>query len=79
MTELHWLEAHEAAELIATRQLTSLELTKALLDRIEKYDTGLNAFLTLRPDEALEDAKKADEAVQKKEKIGAIHGVPFAL
>ena len=53
MTELHWLEAHEAAELIATRQLTSLELTKALLDRIEKYDTGLNAFLTLRPEEAL--------------------------
>ena len=72
MTELHWLEAHEAAELIATKQLTSLELTKALLDRIEKYDTGLNAFLTLRPDEALEDAKKADEAVQKREKIGAI-------
>ena len=68
MTELHWLEAHEAAELIATKRLTSLELTKALLDRIEKYDTGLNAFLTLRPDEALEAAKKADEAVQKKKR-----------
>ena len=32
MTDLHWLEAHEAAELIATKQLTSLELTGALLD-----------------------------------------------
>ena len=79
MTDLHWLEAHEAAELIATKQLTSLELTGALLDRIEKYDNGLNAFLTLRPDQALEEAKKADEAVQKKEKLGTLHGVPFAL
>ena len=40
MTDLHWLEAHEAAELIATKQITSLELTRALLDRIEKYDNG---------------------------------------
>jgi Asp-tRNA(Asn)/Glu-tRNA(Gln) amidotransferase A subunit family amidase len=68
MTDLHWLEAHEAAELIATKQLTSLELTGALLNRIEKYDNGLNAFLTLRPDQALEEAKKADEAVQKKKR-----------
>ena len=79
MTELHWLEAHEAAELIATKQLTSLELTKALLDRIEKYDQGLNAFLTLRPDQALEDANRADGAVRKNEPIGPLHGVPFAL
>ena len=79
MTELHWLEAHEAAELIATKQLTSLELTKALLDRIEKYDQGLNAFLTRRPDQALKDANRADEAVRKNEPIGPLHGVPFAL
>ena len=79
MTELHWLEAHEAAELIATKKLTSLELTKALLDRIERYDQGLNAFLTLRPDQALKDANRADEAVNKNEPIGPLHGVPFAL
>ena len=44
MTALHWLEAHEAASLIAEKKLSSVELTTALLDRIKKYDKGQNAL-----------------------------------
>ena len=79
MTALHWLEAHEAASLIAEKKLSSVELTTALLDRIKKYDKGLNAFLTLRPDDALADAREADAVLMRNDKIGPLHGVPFAL
>ena len=38
MNELHWLEAHEAAALIASKKLSPVELTQSLLNRIEKYE-----------------------------------------
>jgi Asp-tRNA(Asn)/Glu-tRNA(Gln) amidotransferase A subunit family amidase len=44
MSEMHWLEAGEAAALIATKKLSPVEYAKTLLARIEKYDAGLNAF-----------------------------------
>ncbi len=79
MNDLHWLEAGEAARLIAARKLSPVELTKALLARIEKYDGGLNAFLTLRPEQSLADAKAAEDAVMRGDALGPLHGVPFAL
>lgn len=79
MSELHWLEAGEAARLIAAKKLSPVELTKALLARIEKYDGGLNAFLTLRPEQSLADAKAAEDAVMRGDDLGPLHGVPYAL
>ena len=79
MSEMHWLEAGEAARLIAAKKLSPVELTQALLARIEKYDVGLNAFLTLRPEQSLADAKAAEDAVMRGDDLGPLHGVPFAL
>lgn len=79
MSEMHWLEAGEAARLIAAKKLSPVELTKALLARIEKYDGGLNAFLTLRPEQSLADAKAAEDAVMRGDDLGPLHGVPYAL
>ena len=80
MNELHWLEAHEAAELIASKKLSPVELTQSLLNRIEKYDPGLNAFLTMRPEASLAAAKEAEDIVMRDDtSLGPLHGVPFAL
>ncbi|MBL6597751.1 MAG: amidase [Alphaproteobacteria bacterium] len=79
MSEMYWLEAGEAARLIAAKKLSPVELTKALLARIEKYDGGLNAFLTLRPEQSLADAKAAEDAVMRGDDLGPLHGVPYAL
>ena len=79
MSELHWLEAGEAARLIAAKKLSPVDLTKALLARIEKYDGGLNAFLTLRPEQSLADAQAAEDAVMRGDDLGPLHGVPYAL
>jgi aspartyl-tRNA(Asn)/glutamyl-tRNA(Gln) amidotransferase subunit A len=50
-----------------------------LLARIEKYDAGLNAFLTLRPKQTLAEAQAAEDAVMRGDALGPLHGVPFAL
>jgi aspartyl-tRNA(Asn)/glutamyl-tRNA(Gln) amidotransferase subunit A len=50
MSELHWLPATEAARAIAARELSPVELTRALLDRIERLDPKLNAFIRLDGD-----------------------------
>ena len=79
MTDLHWLEAGEAARLIAAKRLSPVEYARALLARIERYDPGLDAFLTLRPEQALADARAAEDAAMRGEALGPLHGVPFAL
>ena len=56
-TELHWLTIADAARLIETRRLSPVELTDALLARIEALDPQLNAFLLPTPEKAREQAK----------------------
>jgi aspartyl-tRNA(Asn)/glutamyl-tRNA(Gln) amidotransferase subunit A len=79
MSEMHWLEAGAAARLIAAKKLSPVEYAKALLARIEKYDAGLNAFLTLRPEQTVADAQAAEDAVMRGDTLGPLHGVPFGL
>ena len=45
MSELHWMTAIAAAAAIANGEISPVELVKALLDRIERLDPRLNAFL----------------------------------
>ena len=62
--ELQWLSAAEAAQAIADKELSPVELMKALLDRIAKLDPRLNAFITLDAEAAMAAAKAAEaEAV----------------
>ncbi|MBH69160.1 MAG: Asp-tRNA(Asn)/Glu-tRNA(Gln) amidotransferase GatCAB subunit A [Rhodospirillaceae bacterium] len=79
MTDLHWIEASEAAQLIASKKLSPIELTEALISRIEKYDVHFNTFITFRPEQALEEAKKAEEKVMQGQTLGCLHGVPYGL
>ena len=79
MSDMNWLGVKEAAKLVASKELSPVELTKELLARIELYDPGLNSFLTLRPDVALADARIAEDAVMNGAILSPLHGVPFAL
>ncbi|MBY0505414.1 MAG: amidase [Bryobacteraceae bacterium] len=68
-----------AAEALRTKQTTSVELTKACLDRIALYDRGLNSFITVTPEVAMEAARKADQERAAGRARGPLHGVPIAL
>lgn len=78
-SELHFLELAEVARLIQTKQVSPVELTQAMLDRIEKLDRRLHAYALPTPELALEQARKAEAEVMKQHYRGALHGVPIAL
>ncbi len=76
---LAFAPATELRDLIADRQATSVELTELYLSRIEKLDGQLNSYLTLTPESALAQARRADEATARGESLGALHGVPISI
>jgi len=77
-TPVHYLAAHEAADLLARREASSVELTRAAIERIHALDGDIHAFLTLTEDEALAQARAADERIARGE-AGPLTGVPAAI
>jgi len=75
---LHWLAVHEAADLLARREVSSVELTRAALERIAALDDRIHAFLTLTEEEALAQARAADQRIAAGE-AGPLTGIPAAI
>lgn len=75
--ELDFASALQAAGAIRAKKISSAELTRHVFERIDRYNPALNAFVYQLRDEALAQAKKADEALAKGEATGAFHGVPI--
>src|ERR1700761_5650176 len=73
---MHNLLIGELAEHLAKRQISSVELTRHLLARIERLNPALNAFVTLTADGALADAAAADQRLAKGER-GPLLGIPL--
>jgi len=71
--------AHELARLIAAKQVSPLELTKGVLERIDRLQPTLNAFITVCHDAALAAARQAEQAVMNGAALGLLHGVPYAV
>ena len=67
--------AGDAAAAIAAGEVSSRELTEAVLRRIEAVNPQLNAVVELRAEQALEEAARADGA----EADGPLHGVPITV
>ena len=60
MPELNWLTATEARDLLARRDISSVELTRACLERIEAVEDSVRSFITLTPEVAMAQAEAAD-------------------
>ena len=78
-SDLHDLSIAEAARLIQCGQLSPVELTQALLDRIHRLDHRVNAFITLSAERALESARAAEAEIRRGQSRGPLHGIPFGL
>ena len=79
MSEIWQLSATELAQRIAQRDLSSTEVMKAHLARIEAVNPALNAIVRVLADEARSAAELADRRLASGEKIGPLHGVPFTV
>ncbi len=77
--ELAFMSAVELAQAIRQKKVSSLEGTENFFQRIDRLDSQLNSYLTLCRDQALADARAADEAVQRGSELGPLHGVPISI
>src|SRR5262249_33418626 len=77
--DLHELSIAELAGLIAARKLSPVELTDALIQRIEDHDGQTRAFITRTFDLARRQARQAEAEIASGHVRGSLHGVPFAL
>ena len=79
MSELHWMAANAVAAAIAKRELSPVDLVKALLDRIKRLDPHINAFLRVDAEAALNEARAAEAEAAQGRLRGPLHGVPVGI
>jgi Asp-tRNA(Asn)/Glu-tRNA(Gln) amidotransferase A subunit family amidase len=77
--ELAFISATKLAALIRERRLSPVELVELHLKRIEKLNPTLNCFVLVMAEEALEQARAAEDAVTREEEFPPFHGVPFSI
>jgi aspartyl-tRNA(Asn)/glutamyl-tRNA(Gln) amidotransferase subunit A len=69
----------ELAPRLRRKEVSPVELTRACLERIEKLNPALNAFITVTAESALADARAAESEISSGAWRGALHGIPVAL
>lgn len=69
----------EASEQLNAGKISPLELVEQCLQQVDDLNTNLNAFITVLPDEALEQARIAEREIRNGEYRGPLHGIPVAL
>ena len=67
------------SKLIASREISCLEVLDATIERIEKLNPKLNAFITILDQSARREAKHADSLIKQGKYLGPLHGIPISL
>jgi aspartyl-tRNA(Asn)/glutamyl-tRNA(Gln) amidotransferase subunit A len=78
-TDLCFTPALELAELVRRRTVSPVEITRAMLERIERLNGRLNAYVQVHAERALQDARRAEQAVLAGHPLGPLHGVPLSI
>lgn len=78
-TRLHDLTLAEVSALIQARSISPVELTRTLLERIERLDGRLRSFITVTAEQALAEAREAEGRVRGGQARGPLDGVPIGL
>jgi aspartyl-tRNA(Asn)/glutamyl-tRNA(Gln) amidotransferase subunit A len=74
-----WLSIAQAAELLAAKKLSPVELTRSVLERIEQTDDRVHAYVTVMSESALAAARLAEADIANGTYRGPLHGIPVAL
>jgi len=77
LEDLAFLPLRQLAELIRTRQVSSVELTKMYLERLHRYQPKLNFVVTFLDEVGLAQAKQADTEIAAGRYKGPLHGIPW--
>ncbi len=77
LDELAFWPVRDLAELVRTKQVTSVELTTMYLDRLKKFGPKLECVVSLTEERAMEQARQADAEIKKGKYRGPLHGIPY--
>jgi aspartyl-tRNA(Asn)/glutamyl-tRNA(Gln) amidotransferase subunit A len=78
-TDLCFTPAVELAARIRRRELSPVEITRAVLERIERCNGRLGAYVLVHAERAVEEARRAEHAVMAGQPLGPLHGVPLSI
>src|SRR5690625_4693220 len=74
-----WSTAKQMAAAVAQKDISARELLDLHLERIDEVNPTLNALVSIDPERARESAAAADEKTARGERLGPLHGVPYAV
>ena len=77
--DLAFYNIPQLAQLIKTKKISSVELTKFFIERIKKYSDTLHCTITITEETALQQAKQADAELAKGQYRGILHGIPYGV
>jgi amidase len=76
--EICFLSAEELVQRMRSKKLSAVEVMQAHLSQIDRINPKVNAIVTLLPEQAMAQARFADEALAKGKELGCLHGLPVA-
>ena len=79
LNDLAFTPAAELRRLIDAKQVSIIELTEMFYRRIDELNPKLNAYLAICPDQAMRQAREAQDAVQRGDPLGPLHGIPVSV
>ncbi|MFH1547366.1 MAG: amidase family protein, partial [bacterium] len=79
MKKLYELTIEEASKKLDDLEFPSVELTEAIIQRIEEKEPEINAFITVSKDYALEKAYESDESIVCGERRSILEGIPYSI
>lgn len=79
MSSIHYTYAHQLVSLIRKKDLSPVELMEATLERIETINSIINAFVSIRAEEAMEEARAMTEQIAEGREIGPLAGIPIGV
>ena len=79
LNDVPYANVTELAEAYKSRSLSPVEVTRQMIERIERLDPTLRSYVTVTADIALEQARKAEEEIGNGRIRGPMHGVPVGI
>ena len=76
---IHFASISKVADLLQRKEISAVELTEFMLNRIEALDANLKSYATICADHAMEAAIKAEREIIAGNYRGQLHGIPIAV
>ena len=77
--ELFELTAHQLSDLLKSKKISAVELTKSVLDRVDKVDSKVGSYITICKEEAVKRAEEVQTRIDKGDAVSPLAGIPMAL